>query len=193
MSEWTHRRIRLVDAQAFTEQYHRHSPPLQRHAWTTAAYWNGEIQGIVTVDRPSSAYTKYDFIAEIRRLVTKPDAVPNTASFLMGKAKQACFAIGYDLLVSYTKGYENGASLKAAGFMVDKWWGEKLADGSCNAQVRWYVNKHEPVGPEERRQTEEMLLDCHFWLNATESRDDFADCAEASVPKRCTLEEAIKC
>jgi len=64
--------------------------------------------------------------------------------------------------------------------MVDKWWGEKLADGSCNAQVRWYINKNEPVGPEERKQTEEMLLDCHFWMNAAESRDDY-------------LEEAIKC
>ena len=42
----------------------------------------------------------------------------NISSFLLRKAVNACFALGYKCVVTYTRPYESGASLMAAGFVL---------------------------------------------------------------------------
>ena len=160
MSRLLHTRVKLDEAKAFTQEHHRHSDPLKRHMFTIGAT-TGEpfgLQGIVTIDRASSAWSKHDFIVEIRRLVVKEDALPNTASFLLGKAKQACFAMGYDLIVTYTKGYESGASLKAAGFWCDKLQGTSYTCGRLETLMRWGCVRDEQVEDVHRQQTDRLLL-----------------------------------
>jgi len=165
--------VKLDEAQAFTEQHHRHSDPLKRHMFTIGATvdhvfrpigWR-DLQGIVTIDRASSAWSKHDFIVEIRRLVVKENALPNTASFLLGKAKQACFAMGYDLIVTYTKGYESGASLKAAGFWCDKLNGTSYTDGRIETLMRWGCERDEEVEDVHRQQTDRLLLQAKEFID----------------------------
>ena len=162
MTKLHHRRVKLAEAQIFTSDYHRHSEPLKRHMFTIGAavphpmQWLG-LQGIVTIDRASSAWSKYDFLVEIRRLVVKPDAHPNTASFLLGKAKQACFAMGYEIIVTYTKAHESGASLKAAGFKADKFNGTSFTDGTIKTRLRWHCRRDEVLTDQHRQDTQQML------------------------------------
>ena len=130
-------RLKLNEAQAYVERYHRHSPPLKRHKFsvgalpfplrdnspfeiplTTSNRDEPFLYGIVTVDTPSShEWSKHRGYVEIRRLVTTSN-LPNVASFLIGKAKQACFAMGYGRIITYTRVTEPGTSLRASGFNV---------------------------------------------------------------------------
>lgn len=130
--------LNLKRSQAFVSEFHRHSKPLKRHMFSIGAVANRECDyedafGVVTVDRCSSSYSKQPNYVEIRRLCLRPDAPKNTASFLLGKAKEACFAMGYEVIITYTKPYELGASLKASGFILQR--------------ARWFINdSHHPRG-----------------------------------------------
>jgi len=130
-------RLKLNEAQAYVERYHRHSEPLKRHKFSIGALpfplrarttWDIPVTtsdrddpflyGVLTVDTPSShEWSKYRGYVEIRRLVTTTD-VPNVASFLIGKAKQACFAMGYGRIITYSRVEERGTSLRASGFNI---------------------------------------------------------------------------
>ena len=143
-----HHRLKLEEAQDFVAQYHRHSPPLKRHMFSIGAspcykfYSARQMYGIVTVDRCSSAWSKKRDFAEIRRLCVADDECVTEknlplASFLLGKARQACFAMGYRVLITYTQPHESGASLKAAGFYIEKIKATKYGDGSIEGLVRW--------------------------------------------------------
>lgn len=169
MSRLQNVRVKLDEAQQFTQTHHRHSEPLKRHMFTIGAVvqksiWT-DMQGIVTIDRASSAWSKYDFVVEIRRLVTKPNCHPNTASFLLGKAKQACFAMGYELVVTYTKAHESGASLKAAGFTADKWTGTTYTDGTVDTLIRWGCIRDRVQTEEHRQQTDRLLRGSREFLD----------------------------
>jgi hypothetical protein len=120
-----HINLNLKQSQNIVGSFHRHSKPLARHMFSIGAVkhrgciWS-ECFGIVTVDRCSSAWSKRRDHVEIRRLCTTPDAPKNTASYLIARAKDACFAMGYRCIITYTKPTELGASLKAAGFYLQK-------------------------------------------------------------------------
>ena len=151
-----HHRLKLQEAQEFVAQYHRHSPPLKRHMFSIGAspcnkfYSAKQMYGIVTVDRCSSAWSKRRDHAEIRRLcVADEECVTEKnlplASFLLGKARQACFAMGYRVLITYTQPHESGASLKAAGFYIQKYNAKKFGDGSIEGLVQWVCwDGHQP-------------------------------------------------
>jgi len=135
-----HIRLKLDEAQAYVRRYHRHSDPLKRHKFSIGAmpypldihmrvgakmgipvaYGSGApfLYGVLTVDTPSShEWSRYRDYAEIRRIVTTTDT-PNVSSFLIGKAKQACLAMGYRRLITYTRINEPGTSLRASGFDI---------------------------------------------------------------------------
>ena len=71
----------------------------------TEDIWQGTI-GVATVDRCSSAWSKHHEMVEIRRLCVVSDAPKNTASFCLVKL-EACFAMGYLIVVTYTKPCES--------------------------------------------------------------------------------------
>ena len=120
-------RVKLDEASDFTAKYHRHSKPLKRHKFTIGAIDrhnpSDEYLGIVTVDTCSShAWSQRRDHVEIRRCVVRPDLEEgnNVSSFLLRKAVNACFALGYKCVVTYTRPYECGASLLACGFVLQK-------------------------------------------------------------------------
>ena len=122
-----HHPLNLESASLFVKKHHRHSKPLKRHKFTIGA-WEGYNRshyffdwclGIVTVDNCSSALTKHRDHIEFRRVCIHPKASHlNVASFLMGKAMNSVYSMGYRVIITYTKPYESGASLKACGFFI---------------------------------------------------------------------------
>ena len=151
-----HVNLKLSEAQAFVKRFHRHSKPLKRHMFSIGAYSNflmwseglcfpSGLEGIVTVDRCSSAWSKERNFVEIRRVCLSPKAKKNTASFLIGKAKTACFAMGYSKIVTYTQPHESGASLLAAGFWIADYHVKRYADNRIEGLIRWECSSYEKL------------------------------------------------
>ena len=115
-----HKTLVLEDAQEFIKRYHRHSKPLKRHRFSIGAFLDNLLVGVVSLDNCSShGWSKYKSFIEIRRNCIKEDvSEKNVSSYLLDKAIKACFAMGFDHIITYTKPHENGASLKALGFYV---------------------------------------------------------------------------
>ena len=133
-----HKPINLSSAVSFTAEHHRHSKPLKRHKFSIGGYMadtNGcirgssekrwlavpskkdALRGVVTIDNCSSSWSSKNDTLEVRRLVT--DGTDNMCSFLYAKAVQACRAMGYENIITYTQPYECGNSLLASGFAID--------------------------------------------------------------------------
>jgi hypothetical protein len=119
----------LREAQAFVARLHRHhkDQPLPGHkmslgveACTRLA--DGEawaLVGVAMIGNPSApALQKDRRLVEIRRVCT--DGTPNACSMLYGAARRALRAMGYETIITYTLPEEGGASLRAAGFVLDK-------------------------------------------------------------------------
>ena len=140
--------ISLQDASEFTEEHHRHSKPLKRHKFSIGGFTEKrgalDLVGLVTVNNCSrrwakdatkdwtgdrlldQGWTSHDWYGpnktriEVVRCVTL-DGYPNLCSFLYSKAIKSCFAMGYEEVVTYTRKYESGTSLKAVGFKQHPW------------------------------------------------------------------------
>lgn len=162
MSRLHHINLNLKQSQAIIESFHRHSVPLKRHMFSIGAVrYRGSVWqdciGVVTVDRCSSAWAKRRDHVEIRRLCTTPDAPKNTASYLLARAKEACFAMGYNCIVTYTKPSESGASLKGAGFYLQE---AKWAPGDPDhpkGLLRWVCGRARQPTVDERAWTNGTL------------------------------------
>ena len=162
-----HTNLKLDEAQAFVARFHRHSDPLKRHMFSIGAYPDMLIfglnkiptglHGIITVDRCSSAWSKDRDRVEIRRVCVAPFAKKNTTSFLIGKAKQACFAMGYKQVVTYTKPTESGSSLMASGFRLDDYNVTKYKDGTHKGLLRWVCSELEELTEHGRDKQKERL------------------------------------
>ena len=123
----------LKTANEFVRLRHRHSRPVVGHkfavgveACTRAAA--GELWalvGVAIVGRPVAPRLDNGTAAEVTRLCT--DGTRNACSMLYGAARRAARALGHDPIYTYTLPDEGGASLRAAGFRLDK----KNAGGSA--------------------------------------------------------------
>lgn len=71
------------------------------------------------IGNPSApALQKVPRLIEIRRVCT--DGAPNACSALYGAARRGLRAFGWETIITYTLPSEGGASLRAAGFTLDK-------------------------------------------------------------------------
>lgn len=113
----TLRPITITEAKAFIARWHRHNlAPVS--ALFAVAVEDGDICGVATVGRPSARALQDGFTAEITRVAT--DGSYNACSMLYGACRRAARALGYRRLYTYTLAEESGASLRAAGFIVDQ-------------------------------------------------------------------------
>ena len=135
-----HVRIKLQEAAEFTLLHHRHSKPLKRHKFSIGAKDKyGILLGVVTVDTCCShEWSKRRDTVEIRRLVVK-NQCKNVASFLLGKAVTACFALGFHYIVTYTQPGETGSSLKALGFRIEKIKVQNYTNKTYKGLVTWVL------------------------------------------------------
>jgi len=109
----------LKSANEFVRQRHRHSRPVVGHRFSVGVACNeGVLRGVAIVGRPISPRLDDGKAAEITRLCT--DGTRNACSMLYGAARRAARALGYAPIYTYTLPDEGGASLRAAGFRLDK-------------------------------------------------------------------------
>lgn len=161
-------RVKLDEASNYTLKYHRHSKPLKRHKFTIGVIdrYNpsDDYLGIVTVDNCSShAWSQRRDHVEIRRCVVRPDLEEgnNVSSFLLRKAVNACFALGYKCVVTYTRPYESGASLLACGFVLQKISKPKSDDGL----LTWVIGES-PGGSYDHRSFGENTKPVLQWIQS---------------------------
>ena len=117
------------DANKFLER-HRHNGALPGCKFAIGVEdADGQLRGVALVGNPSSpALQRFDRLIEIRRVCT--DGTRNACSILYGAARRAARAMGYETVITYSLPSEGGASLRAAGFVLDKedaggpagWW-----------------------------------------------------------------------
>lgn len=111
----TRKPISLREANAYVAAYHRHSMPSQGHKFSIGAMKGDDLVGVAIVGRPRSRMLDNGYVFEVLRVCTLGER--NACSLLYGASRRASLAMGYTRGVTYIRGDEDGASLKASG-----WW-----------------------------------------------------------------------
>lgn len=109
--------VTLEQANDFVRRLHRHSRPVVGAKFSVGVA-AGELVGVAIVGRPVAPRLDDGLAAEITRVCT--DGTKNAASMLYGAARRALRACGHHPIYTYTLPEEGGASLRAAGFHLDK-------------------------------------------------------------------------
>jgi len=118
--------VTLAVANDFVRRLHRHSRPVVGHRFSvgceaqtrTAEGDKWVLVGVAIVGRPVAPRLDDGKAAEITRLCT--DGTRNACSMLYGAARKAARTMGHAPIYTYTLPDEGGASLRAAGFQLDK-------------------------------------------------------------------------
>lgn len=110
--------VDLKTANEFVRQKHRHSRPVVGHRFSVGVARGETLAGVAIVGRPVAPRLDDGVAAEIVRVCT--DGTRNACSMLYGAARRAAKALGYSPIYTYTLPNEGGASLRAAGFRLDK-------------------------------------------------------------------------
>ncbi len=132
--------VTLKEANEFVAAMHRHSKPTVGHKFSVGVRSDGALCGVAIVGRPVARRLDDGVTVEVTRLCT--DGTFNACSILYAAARRAAKALGYRRIYTYTLPDEGGASLRAAGFMLDK------ADAG-GASAMWHSRdnrKAQPVG-----------------------------------------------
>jgi hypothetical protein len=111
-----HRPLTLADACAFVTKLHRHHRAPVGHKFSLGAFEGDRLCGVAIIGRPVARLIDHTTTLEITRLCT--DGTKDAASFLLGRARAAVFALGYRKLITYTLPSEGGASLRGAGYQL---------------------------------------------------------------------------
>ena len=106
--------LTLAQANALVAAHHRHSVPPQGHKWSVGVADGDQLTGVAVVGRPTARLLDDGVTLEVLRVCTNGHR--NACSFLYATCWRAARALGYQRLVTYTRGYEAGSSLRAAGF-----------------------------------------------------------------------------
>ena len=109
------RPITLRAANAFVAEHHRHNQPTSGHKWSVACYDGERLCGVAIAGKPVARKLDDGLTVEIRRVCT--DGTQNACSILYGACARVARDMGYKRVITYTLVSENGASLKASGFM----------------------------------------------------------------------------
>ena len=112
------RRIDLADANAFVAKIHRHHEPTVGHKFSIAVYRGEVLRGVAIVGRPVARRIDDNFTLEVTRLAT--DGEKNACSILYSAAARSAEAMGFARIVTYTLASEGGASLRASGWIADR-------------------------------------------------------------------------
>lgn len=108
--------ISLREANRFIEKHHRHSGRAQGCKFCVAlSDGHGTLHGVAVVGRPISRYLDDGRTAEVTRLCT--DGILNGCSFLYGCCARIAREMGFRKIITYTLAEENGASLRASGWL----------------------------------------------------------------------------
>lgn len=110
------RPVTLRDARRFIGEHHRHNLPPRGWLFGVSVWSAGEMVGVGVAGRPVAREIPA-LTLEITRTCTI--GTPNACSMIYGALARAGKALGYHKVITYTLASEDGASLKAAGFVVE--------------------------------------------------------------------------
>lgn len=131
-----HVRVKLLEANAFVTQHHRHHKPVVGHLFSVGAVIGDQLVGVAIVGRPVARMRDDGVTAEVTRLCT--DGTRNACSFLYGASARAAFALGFKRIGTYILASETGGTLNAAGWRMI---GETKG-GSWSRPSRGRTDKH---------------------------------------------------
>lgn len=111
--------ISLKEANDFVAMYHRHHKPAVGHKFSVGVIdeSTGVLVGVAICGRPVSRYLDDGLTLEVNRLCT--DGTYNACSILYGACIRIAKNMGYKKVITYILKSENGASLKASGFLCE--------------------------------------------------------------------------
>jgi hypothetical protein len=157
----------LKAANRFVDALHRHSGVLPGAKFAIAVVDDeGIVHGVAIAGNPKARGLTDGLTLEVNRVCT--DGARNGCSFLYGCCTRAAKALGYQRVVTYTQGDEDGASLKASGWIAvaenkaRDWKRERGEDRNVSggATVRWEItfpDRPAPVWPSGIDTAEDQL------------------------------------
>jgi hypothetical protein len=107
------------EAKAFTAMWHRHHGhvlPASHKFSVGVADEDDVLRGVAITGRPGGRGNQDGMTLEVTRCTT--DESPNACSMLYGAAARTAKALGWRRVITYTQEGEDGASLRAAGFVL---------------------------------------------------------------------------
>jgi hypothetical protein len=107
--------ISLRQAQEFVQEHHRHNKPPHGCKFAIGVRRGADLVGVATAGRPVARALDDGLTVEVNRTCT--DGSRNANSMLYGAAWRASKAMGYLRSITYTRADEDGASLRAAGYV----------------------------------------------------------------------------
>lgn len=111
------RPIVLREARAFIGAHHRHSEPPRGWLFGVALENESTTVGVGVAGRPVARLLDDGLTVEITRTCTTGEK--NANSMIYGALCRAAKALGYRSAITYTLPEESGASLRAAGFVLE--------------------------------------------------------------------------
>lgn len=154
-------------AMAFIAAVHRHHGRPQGYRYAIGVADDDRLVGVATAGRPVARALQDGWTIEVTRVAT--DGTPNSCSMLYGVCWRSARALGYRRAITYTQTSETGASLRAAGWLLD---------AELPARAGWDV-------PGRRRQsTGTENVGRHRWVIATS--DYTADLLVPALPADAT-------
>lgn len=140
--------VDLKTANEFVAARHRHSRPVRGHKFSVGVEAKTRLLdgpewmlvGVAIVGRPVAPKLDDGKALEITRVCT--DGTRNACSMLYAACRRAARALGHGPVYTYTLPDEGGASLRAAGFILDR--------DNAGGPAKWWRNREgrtvQPVG-----------------------------------------------
>jgi len=129
--------VKHAEANAFVARLHRHSRPTVGAIFCVGVS-DEALHGVAICGRPVARRLDDGQTVEILRVCT--DGARNACSMLYGACRRAGRALGYQRIITYTLPNEGGASLRAAGFKLDK-------DDAGGASAMWHSRRDRTAHP----------------------------------------------
>lgn len=102
----------------FVADWHRHNAPPRGFKFAVGVASGDTIVGVAIAGRPVARLADDGLTVEVTRVTT--DGTPNACSMLYGACWRAAKALGFSRAITYTQCGETGASLRAAGWILDE-------------------------------------------------------------------------
>jgi hypothetical protein len=138
--------VTLRDANEFVKLHHRHHKPVIGHKFSIGCICGDKLVGVAIAGRPVSRMINHTKTIEVNRLCT--DGTKNACSFLYAVCARIAGIMGYKSIITYTLQSESGASLRAAGWIMQR----KVRDRGWNTPSR------------KRTIQDKRLGDKYFWI-----------------------------
>jgi hypothetical protein len=104
-------------ANAFVCQHHRHHGRVQGHRYAVGAEKGGLLVGAAVMGRPRARRVEQYRVLEVSRMCA--DGTKNVCSFLYSRCSRLARELGFDRVFTEILDSESGASLKAAGWVLE--------------------------------------------------------------------------